>query len=29
MSEIDRIIADVVPRKDMAEVTIDKAFPLK
>jgi hypothetical protein len=29
MSDIDRIIADVVPRKDMAEVTIDKAFPLK
>jgi hypothetical protein len=29
MSEIDRIIADAVPRKDMAEVTTDRASPLK
>jgi hypothetical protein len=29
MSEIHRIIADVVPEKDMAEVTTDRASPLK
>jgi hypothetical protein len=29
MSKIDRIIADVVPEKDMAEVTTDRALPLK
>ena len=29
MSEIDIIIADVVPEKDMAEVTTDRASPLK
>jgi hypothetical protein len=29
MSEIDRIIADAVPGKDMAEVTTDRASPLK
>jgi hypothetical protein len=29
MSEIDRIIADVVPWKDMAEVTTNRASPLK
>ena len=29
MSEIDRIIADVVPEREMAEVTTDRASPLK
>ena len=29
MSEIDRIIADVVPEREMAEVTTDRAPPLK
>ena len=29
MLEIDRIIADVVPEREMAEVTAGKAFPLK
>jgi hypothetical protein len=29
MSEIDRIIADVVPEREMAEVTINRASPLK
>jgi hypothetical protein len=29
MSEIHRIIADMVPEKDMAEVTTDRASPLK
>jgi hypothetical protein len=29
MSEIDRIIADVVTKKDMAEVTTDRASPSK
>jgi hypothetical protein len=29
MPEIDRIIADVAPKKDMAEVTTDRALPLK
>jgi hypothetical protein len=29
MLEIDRIIADVVPEKEMAEVTTDRALPLE
>jgi hypothetical protein len=29
MSEIDRIIADVVPEREMAEVTTSRASPLK
>jgi hypothetical protein len=29
MSEIDRIIADVVPEREMAEVATDRASPLK
>jgi hypothetical protein len=29
MSEIDKIIADVVPEREMAEVTTDRASPLK
>jgi hypothetical protein len=29
MSEIDRIIADVVPEREMDEVTTDRASPLK
>jgi hypothetical protein len=29
MSEIDRIIADVTPKKDIAEVTTDRASALK
>jgi hypothetical protein len=29
MSEIDKIIADVVPRREMAEVTTYRASPLK
>jgi hypothetical protein len=29
MSEIDRIIADVVPEREMAEVTTGRASPLK
>jgi hypothetical protein len=29
MSEIDRIIANVAPEKDIAEVTTDRALPLK
>ena len=29
MSEIDRIIADVVPEREMAEVNTDRASPLK
>jgi hypothetical protein len=29
MSEIDRIIADVVPEREMAEVTTDRTSPLK
>jgi hypothetical protein len=29
MSEIDRIIANVVPEREMAEVTTDRTSPLK
>ena len=29
MSEIDRIIVNVAPKKDIAEVTTDRASPLK